>query len=157
MNVKIYIETSLRGPAIKDGYYASVIEYQTSKGPAILGQVGKEADTTYNRSTLLAIVGALKKLKPKTEVLIYTHCAFVKNIYERGTLEDWKREEWVKPSGEEVANSALWQQFLTESERVGKIDFRFSKFNDYIDFMQEKIEERRKKEEETEDENTKKP
>lgn len=33
MNVKIYIETSLRGPAIKDGYYASVIEYQTSKGP----------------------------------------------------------------------------------------------------------------------------
>ena len=63
----------------------------------------------------------------------------------------------MKPSGEKVANSALWQQFLTESERVGKIGFRFSKFNDYIDFMQEKIEERRKKEEETEDEKAKKP
>lgn len=138
--VKIYIETSLAGPCVKDGWYAAVLECQTAKGPATKGFVGMEEKTTYNRSTLLAVVKALQKLKP-CQVLIYTNCAFIINTFENGRLEDWRRSEWHKASGEEVKNKELWQQFLEEEKRVGKIGFRFSKHHDYRPLLREMIAE----------------
>lgn len=34
--VRIYIETTLAGPCVKDGFYAALIECRTKKGPATL-------------------------------------------------------------------------------------------------------------------------
>lgn len=138
--VKIYIETSLAGPCVKDGWYAAILECQTAKGPATKGFVGMEEKTTYNRSALLAAVKALQKLKP-CRAVIYTNCAFIINTFENGRLEDWRRAEWRKASGEEVKNKELWQQFLEEEKRVGKIGFRFSKHHDYRPLLQEMIAE----------------
>ncbi|QDW74385.1 hypothetical protein FND36_10290 [Lachnospiraceae bacterium KGMB03038] len=146
--VKIYIETSLAGPCVKDGWYAAVLECQTEKGPATKGFVGMEEKTTYNRSTLLAMVEALKKLKP-CRVLIYTNCAFVINTFENGRLEDWRRAEWHKASGEEVKNKELWKQFLEEGKRMEKIGFRFSKHHDYRPLLKEMIAEEQNRSRET--------
>ena len=137
-DVRIYIETSLSGPCVKDGWYAAILECQTERGPVTRELVGMERKTTYNRSTLLAIVKALKKLKP-CKVLIYTNCAFVINTHENGRLEDWKRSEWHKASGEEIKNKELWQQFLEEEKRMTEIGFRFSKHHDYRHLLQEMI------------------
>lgn len=71
MEVKIFIESSIAGPCVKDGWYAAIIECQTSKGPATMGLSGMEKETTYYRSILLAILMALKKLKP-CKAIIYT-------------------------------------------------------------------------------------
>lgn len=144
--VKIYIETSLRGPSLKDGWYAAVIECQTKKGPATLGIVGMEHETTYYRTTLLAIVEALKKLKRPCKIEICTYCQFVKGIYEQNLMESWRREEWRKSSGEEVENKELWQQFFDGVERMGgreKIRFRYSKTNVYRDSMRKMIAKKR--------------
>lgn len=147
MKVKIYIETSLAGPCSpKEGYYAVLIEYQTQKGPATIGFAGMEEETTYHRSTLLGIVLALQKLKDSCEAVIYTHCTFIKGMYEQGKLEQWEREEWKKSTGEEVKNKKLWQQFFDEVKRMGghdKITFRYSKHNDYRKLLKQKIEEKR--------------
>lgn len=144
--VKIYIETSIKGPQNPHlGYHAYILEYMTKKGPATVGGVGMEGSTTYNRSTLLAIVQALKRVKSPCEIKIYTFCSFIKGIYEREQLEEWRRSEWKKSDGEEVKNKDLWQQFLEETERLGgksKIEFRLSKFNDYRDLMKEMIMEK---------------
>lgn len=144
--VKIYIETSLAGPGVRDGWYAAIVEYITSKGPATIGLVGMEAETTYYRSVLLAIVLAMKKLKCPCSIKIYTSCHFIKGIYEQNQIEAWRRAEWKKSTGEEVANKELWQQFFEEVERMGgrdKIEFRYSKFNDYRDLMRKKIADKR--------------
>ena len=37
--VKIYIETSLQGPAIKDGRYAAIVEYISKSGSPITREV----------------------------------------------------------------------------------------------------------------------
>lgn len=149
--VKIFVETSLAGPCVKDGWYAAVIEYMTGKGPATTGLVGMERETTYYRSTLYAIVLAMEKLKSGCIVKIYTNCHFIKGIYEQNLIETWRRAEWKKPTGEEVSNKELWQQFFEQVERMGgtgKVEFRFSKFNDYRKIMQKMIADRRKEEEE---------
>ena len=132
--VKIYIKTSLQGPAVKDGRYAAVVEYIAKSGPVIRKIAGEEKETTYHRSVLLAMLKALKILNVACDVTIYTDCIFVKNTVERGSPENWRRSEWKKPSGEEVKNKELWQQFVEEMDRH-KIAFRFSKHNDYCDLL----------------------
>lgn len=142
--VRIYIETTLAGPCVKDGFYAALIECRTKKGPATLWLTGMEEKTTYYRSVLLAAVCAFRKLKP-CRAVICTKCRYVAGIYERGTLEGWRRAEWKRPAGEDVKNKELWQQFLDETERLGgkdKITFQFSKSHDYKDFLMEKLREK---------------
>lgn len=137
--VKIYVQTSLHGPCIKDGRYAAIIECQTSKGEVTREVIGKEEKTTYYRSVLLAIVKALEILNAPCIVTIYTDCIFVKNTAERGSLEVWKRSEWKKPSGKEVKNKELWKQFLEQMDRH-IIAFRFSKYNDYMERLGKLLE-----------------
>lgn len=141
---KIYIETTLAGPCVKDGWYAAIIEYQTSKGPATKWVVDMEKKTTYHRSVLLAIISALKELRP-WKVVIYTGCSYIIGSYQQDRPEGWSRSEWKKPTGEEVKNKDLWQEFLDEVNRLGgkdKITFQFSKHHDYEDFLMKKIQKR---------------
>ena len=144
--VRIYIETSLRGPCIKDGWYAAVVECQTSKGTASMGFVGMERETTYYRTTLIAIIKAMKRIRCQCRVVIYTYCTFIKGMFEQGKPAAWRRTEWKKSTGEEVENRELWQQFFDEVRRGGgeeNIEFRFSKHNDYRKIMQEMIAKKR--------------
>lgn len=144
--VKIYIGSSLAGPCVRDGWYAAILECETKKGPATIGITGGEKETTYYRTVLLAVVAALKRLKP-CSAIIYTDCGFIKNMYENGTAEHWQRSEWVKSDGGEVKNKELWQQFFDEVQRLGgkrKVTFRFSKHHDYKKELQEAIENRKK-------------
>lgn len=129
-DVKIYIKTSLQGPCIKEGSYAAIVECITGKGPVTREISGKEDNTTYYRSVLLAIIRALEILNTPCSVTIYTDCVFVKNTAERGSPELWRRSEWKKPSGETVKNKELWELFLEEMDKH-TISFRFSKHNDY--------------------------
>lgn len=95
-SVKIYIGTQLKGPCIRDGAYAGIVEYMTGAGPVTREITGMEQETTYYRSVLLAIVESLKILKVACSVTIYTDCVFVKNTAERGNPETWRRAEWKK-------------------------------------------------------------
>ena len=143
-SVKIYIGTQLKGPCIKDGAYAGIVEYVTGAGPVTREITGMDQETTYYRSVLLAIVESLKILKVACSVTIYTDCVFVKNTAERGNPETWRRAEWKKASGEAVKNKELWQQFLELSE-FHEIGFRFSKHSTYSDKLKALIEEEKEK------------
>lgn len=128
--VKVFVKTSLQGPCIRDGRYAAVVEYISSRGAVTREISGEEKETTYHRSVLLAIIEALDLLKVECSVTVYTDCIFVKNTAERGSPENWRRSEWKKADGREVKNRDLWQQF-TELAGRHEIAFRFSKHNDY--------------------------
>lgn len=134
--VKIFVQTSLHGPCIRTGSYAAIIECQTSKGPVTREVKGKEENTTYYRTVLLAMVKALEILNAPCSVTIYTDCTFIKDISEGGRPEVWRRSEWKKSSGEEVKNKELWQQFLEQMDRH-IIGFRFSKYNVYMEKLEE--------------------
>ena len=137
-NVNVYIGTQLKGPCIKDGRHAGIIEYITSNGPVTREIAGMEKQTTYYRSVLLAIVETLNLLNVACSVTVYTDCIFVINTVDRGNPEGWKRAEWKKPSGEEVKNKELWQQFL-ELQQKHEIGFVFSKHGKYRERLRELI------------------
>lgn len=137
--VKVFVKTSLQGPCIKDGKYAAVVEYISSRGPVTREIAGEEKGTTYNRSVLLAIIESLNLLNTACSVAVYTDCVFVKNTVERGNPENWRRSEWKKAGGGEVKNRDLWQQFTELADRH-EIAFRFSKHNDYSQRLDELLE-----------------
>lgn len=140
--VTIYTETTLKGPALRKGSYAAVIEYICRNGePATLEIYGTEEETTFHRSALLAIVKALGRLRNPCEVEVITGDIFIINTMDRGNPEGWKRQEWKKASGEEVKNKELWQQFLEEKEKH-KIAVAFSKTNVYSKFLLMKMREK---------------
>ena len=144
--VNIHIETSITGPGNRDGWYAAVIRCQTSKGIAEKGFTKMEKESTWYRSVLLGIIGAMELIKP-SRVRIYTNCFFIKSIYERNLIVQWKQNDWKKANGEELKNKELWQQFFKEIVRMGgtdRIEFRFSKYNDCRPFLLGMIAEKKK-------------
>lgn len=129
--VRIYIETSFKGPVVKDGKYAAILEFTKSTGERATRIVsGEEKATTYNRCTLLAIIQALRRLKFQCHVILYTGNAYVKDMIEQENPEKWRREEWKKAAGREVQNKELWKLFLEEKDKQ-EIEVRFSIFNEY--------------------------
>lgn len=129
--VKIYIETSIKGPAVKDGRYAAALVFEKENGEAATRFVtGEEAESTFNRCTLLAIIKALQRMNQKCHIIIYTDNSYVKDMAEQGNPEKWRRAEWKKATGSDVQNRELWQLFLEEKDKQ-EIEFRFSKFNEF--------------------------
>ena len=132
--VKIYIETSVKGPGVRDGKYAAALIFERASGDFTRTLTGEEKDTTYNRSTLLAATEALRRLNQRCHVILYTDNAYVKNMIEQGNPEKWRRAEWKKAAGKTVQNKELWRQFLEEMDKH-EIEVRFSKYSIYRDTL----------------------
>ena len=115
--VKIYIETTITGPAApKRGGYAAALTFTRRNGDIEDRFLkGEEEGTTYNRSVLLAMIYALQKLKEPCRVVFYTRNTYIKNMIQADNPEKWRRAEWKKSDGKGIQNQDLWKMFLEES------------------------------------------
>lgn len=129
--VKIYIETSFAGPAVKDGKYAAALVFTKAGGDSATRILtGEEEKSTFNRLTLLAMVEALGRMKEKCHIIMYTENTYVKNMIEQDNPERWRRAEWKKAAGTTVQNKELWELFLEQADKQD-IEVRFSKHSEY--------------------------
>lgn len=70
---------------------------------------GGAAQTTNNRMELTAVIEALRVLKRRCSVAVYTDSEYVRN----GMLtwiHNWKRRGWRTADNKPVKNAELWQQ-----------------------------------------------
>ena len=138
--VRIYIETSIRGPVVRDGKYAAALVFTKADGESVIRFVtGEECESTFNRLTLLAMAEALGRMTQKCRVILYTENTYVKNMIENGNPERWKRAEWKKAAGTEVQNKELWKLFLERADKQ-EIEVRFSKHSEYKGELEEIME-----------------
>lgn len=135
--VKVYIETTIKGPAVKTGKYAAALVFTKQNGAVkdLIVQ-GEEEETTFNRSVLLAMIRALKRFTEPCHIIFYTANTYIKNMVECGNPEKWRRAEWRKAAGKEVQNKELWQLFLEEKEKH-EVEIKFSKYSAYKETLQE--------------------
>ena len=68
---------------------------------------GKVKDTTNNRMELLAPIMALKKIKSKSEVVIFTDSTYVKNGITEW-IKKWEKNGWKSSNKKAVKNKDLW-------------------------------------------------
>lgn len=136
----IYIETTIKGPSVRNGAYAAEIEYIRRNGePETREVLGEEENTTYNRTTLLAIVTALKRFNRPCEIEIVTSNNFVKNTIECGNLLKWQENGWKNSKEEDIKNKELWQEFAQEMKKH-KIAVTLWKNHAYSGILKMKME-----------------
>lgn len=143
--VEIYIETSFKGPLVRNGKYAAVLVTTGRDGIHELFVKGEEEETTFNRCTLIAAIRALQRMNRKCHVIIYTSNLYIKSMIEQGNPEKWRRAEWKKAAGSEVQNKELWKMFLEEKDRQ-QLEVEYCQESKYSGKLQAMI-----KGEETED------
>ena len=82
---------------------------------------GGEKSTTNNRMELTAVIEALKRLKEKCSVTIYTDSKYVADAFLQGWIWNWEKNGWKKSDKKPVLNPELWQTLLTE---IRKHDYK---------------------------------
>lgn len=71
---------------------------------------GFEESTTNNRMELRAAIEALKSLKEKCEVDLYSDSAYLVNGFLKDWIGNWKSNGWMNAQKEEVKNIELWKE-----------------------------------------------
>jgi len=68
---------------------------------------GKVKDTTNNRMELMAPIMALKKIKSKSDIIIFTDSTYVKNGI-TDWIKKWEKNGWESSNKKPVKNKDLW-------------------------------------------------
>lgn len=110
--VNIYVKSSIKSTRKRDGYIAYVLELITDKKPVTLNGFEKVEQMTSNQSELAAITKALKRMKDKCVLTIYTDSAYIGSAIDNKWIEGWQRKNWVNAKGEPIANAEEWQNLL---------------------------------------------
>ena len=68
---------------------------------------GKESMTTNNRMELLAPIMAIKRIKEKSEITVYTDSTYLKNGI-TDWIKKWEKNGWKSSSNQPIKNKDLW-------------------------------------------------
>jgi len=102
MKFKIYTDGACSGNPGKGGWAAIILNDKSQ-----INISGSENNTTNNRMELMAPIMALKKIKKKSEIIIYTDSKYVKNGI-TDWIKKWKTNNWKSSNRKPVKNKDLW-------------------------------------------------
>ena len=102
MHFKIYTDGACSGNPGKGGWAAIIIDGKNQSNIS-----GSESKTTNNRMELMAPIMALKKIKTKSEITIYTDSKYVKDGITEW-IKKWKLNNWKNSNKKPVKNKDLW-------------------------------------------------
>ena len=100
---------------------------------------GKVKDTTNNRMELTAPIMALKKIKSKSDVTIFTDSTYVKNGITEW-IKKWVKNDWISSSKKSVKNKDLWVE-LNDLCQKNKVTWKWvkghsnNKYNNLADLL----------------------
>ena len=103
MKLKIYTDGACSGNPGKGGWAAIILNSDSNQTHIS----GSEVKTTNNRMELMAPIMALKKIKKKSEITIYTDSKYVKEGI-TDWIKKWKLNNWKNSSKKPVKNKDLW-------------------------------------------------
>tara|TARA_A100001015_G_scaffold288505_1_gene359422 strand:+ start:63 stop:488 length:426 start_codon:yes stop_codon:yes gene_type:complete len=133
MKIKIYTDGACSGNPGKGGWAAIIID--SNLGQSSIS--GSESNTTNNRMELMATIMALKKIKNKTEVIIYTDSKYVKDGI-TDWIKKWKLNNWKNSKNKPVKNKDLWVKLDNSCQKL-KVNWKWvkahaeNKYNNLVD------------------------
>ena len=83
-------------------------------------------NTTNNRMELLAIIESLKTLKGKQLVWLYSDSKYAIDAVQKGWLEKWAANRWMRNKREKAENVDLWKQIVRLLKKH-EVEFRWVK------------------------------
>ena len=132
MKLKVYTDGACSGNPGKGGWAAIILDGKNQSSIS-----GSENKTTNNRMELMAPIMALKKIKIKSEITIYTDSRYVKDGITEW-IKKWKLNNWKNSNKKPVKNKDLWIK-LDNSCQKHRVSWRWvkghaeNKFNNLAD------------------------
>ena len=133
MKIKIYTDGACSGNPGRGGWAAIILDGNANQ----LDISGSEENTTNNRMELMAPIMALKKIKSKSEVTIFTDSTYVKNGITEW-IKKWGKNGWKNANKKPVKNKDHWIK-LNNLCSKNKINWKWikehstNKFNNLAD------------------------
>lgn len=135
--VRVYIESTWKGPARKDGVAMWLIECaHGDRAETRQGFIHAE-DGTETKGCLMAMINALCILKKSCSVRVSTRCSQILVAIQFGWHEHWKESGWINAKGKPVKNAELWEM-LIEKAKPHRYSVKDTP-NPYILMMQEEL------------------
>jgi ribonuclease HI len=103
MNCTIYTDGACSGNPGPGGWGAVIFDEREKQNNIS----GKVKDTTNNRMELTAPIMALKKIKSKSHITIFTDSTYVKNGITEW-IKKWEKNGWKNSNKKPVKNKDLW-------------------------------------------------
>lgn len=123
--VTIYTDGACSGNPGPGGWGAVLIYEENKKEIS-----GASKSTTNNIMEITAVIEALKLLKYKCKVNVYSDSAYVVNAFNQGWIENWIKKDWKNASKDPVKNKELWMELI---ELVNKHEVTFNKVKGHSD------------------------
>ena len=121
MKFKVYTDGACSGNPGKGGWAAIILDDKFNQ----LNISGNENNTTNNRMELMAPIMALKKIKKKSDLTIYTDSKYVKDGI-TDWIKKWKLNNWKNSNKKPVKNKDLWIR-LDNSCQKHKVKWKWVK------------------------------
>lgn len=109
--VEIYTDGAARNNQSENniGAYGAILHYKGHKRYITMGF----KNTTNNIMELKGVIEGLKAMKRHDlPIRVYSDSAYVVNGINKGWLDGWAKNGWVKSDGKQVKNMELWIELL---------------------------------------------
>lgn len=139
--VDIYIDTSVKGPRRRDGWYTYIIAMDTAVGTADAGDSVKIEDTTENQATLFALETALKRIKKPCHLVLHLESNYVAAALDKKWYEQWRQAGWMTAKNKPVCDVATWQsiEYLLNAH---EFEVRLKEPHTYREWMKRKLKKK---------------
>ena len=133
MRFRIYTDGACSGNPGKGGWAAIILDDKLNQ----TNVSGSENKTTNNRMELTAPIMELKRIKKKSEIIIYTDSKYVKDGI-TDWIKKWKLNNWKNSNKKSIKNKDLWIK-LDNSCQKHKVNWKWvkahsgNKYNDLVD------------------------
>lgn len=114
-DIKIYIESTYKGPSKTAGVGMYLIEWVKDGIPITREGFVHQEEGTEAQICLKAMINAFHILKKPCQTLINTQSRTIFNTINNGWLEGWQQSGFTNAKGEEVKNKDLWLMFLEKT------------------------------------------
>jgi len=111
-HVSIYTDGACKGNPGK-GSWAAVLLFDGKEGQRIKEIFGTSEKTTNNQMELTAVIEALKCLKTKCRVTLYSDSAYIVNAFHQHWVDHWQRTGWKTKDKSPVKNRELWEVLVS--------------------------------------------
>ena len=144
--VSIYLASGINSMRKGNGHVAYCLEYypKGKREPEILVATEPVEDMTGRCAELEVLIKALKRLKEKCVLSIYTDSEYLNmGIGERRLVDKWQENQWITGKNIEVKNKEKWQETLILLNG-NEYQIYLKKPHAYVKKLQEELERKEK-------------
>lgn len=115
--VRIFIESTWKGPAKRDGVAMWLVEYIKGEEPHTReGFIHLKAGTEA-QGNLMATINAFSILKKPCQASVFTECEHILNTMQNHWHIQWQKNDWHNAKGKLVKNAELWKMLMDKTEQ----------------------------------------